>query len=89
MPESHLHDVSKLHEAFHWLLNSPAAFAMIVSVLFAWVVWWLRQVFVTRGALRELESRNTKEHAHIHGKIDQIAKDAAWTKGYLEKKNHD
>lgn len=89
MPESHLHEVGKLQQAFQLLLDSPAFFAFFVSTLFAWAVFWMRHIFVTRGALRELETKNSKEHVNLGNEINTIAEDVAWIKGYLQRYDHD
>ena len=86
MPE-HLYEgrpISWLHEWWHTLLDTPQAALFIMTVLFAWGLWWMKMMFVTQKQLQAILDKNTKEHGVIDDQLNKVEKNVAWMRGRME-----
>ena len=85
--DPHLNDLTKLHQMWHWLLDTWQAAVVFVSIMITSIMFVLRSMFVTRKSLEAYNETNRKDHQKINDNVQTIKSDVQYIKGFIEKQN--
>lgn len=84
--------VHHLKELWDVLEQYKEGIAIMFAAFMAMALFWLRNSFVTRQAMKEYDLKNEQSHSVITGKVDtlddkvnNISQDVAWMRGHMEK----